>query len=276
MISNDFGKLGYDDENTQLTFIDLEITSAVLDAFAAFNVDKSLLALPIVLKNDVLLVLPPIQTRDAEAPLQTALNEVEFVLDHRTPMYLILRQNNSATAITYIPYLAKEHHRAYFLDHRHELVEQLGKEHFAQSLICKEKGEIIDARAWQERDRNKQNRSTVSGHLKDGEECEDGCEGCGVKDSGYERTKCRLCDRRMQYKIVPEALEALKTLSNPGNIVQIVSARIPRETTALTSLARRHRRRNTRPRFHPTRLLACLYLLFHLQHLVDIHHLPPH
>ncbi|KAF2819429.1 hypothetical protein CC86DRAFT_398783 [Ophiobolus disseminans] len=153
--------------------------------------------------------------------LKTALNELDAVLSPRTPLYLLLRRNDSLTAITYVPYLAKEDQRSFFLEHRHDLVQRLEKEHFSQSLICKEIGEITDARSWQERDDNDAS-NTASGITKNTKKCNDeSCEGCAVEDLGYKRNKCRLCDRRMKNKITPEAQDALKTLVNPGAVVQL-------------------------------------------------------
>jgi twinfilin-like protein len=156
------------------------------------------------------------------------LNELDAVLSPRTSLYLLLRRNDSLTAITYVPYLAKEEQRTFFLEHRHDFVRQLGQEHFAQSLICKEIGEITDARSWDERDNYAISHKGSSEHVKNDQCCtEDGCVERKPKDLGYARNKCRLCDRRMKNAITPPALEALKTLSEPGSLVQIVRLYIP-------------------------------------------------
>jgi twinfilin-like protein len=102
------------------------------------------------------------------------------------------------------------------LAYRHDLVTQLGTDYFSQSLICKEIGEITDVRSWAEREEGQD------------EACRDGCKDCdggnggGVKDLGYRRNKCRLCDRRMQNPISPEALAVLKTLNQQGSLVVLV------------------------------------------------------
>jgi twinfilin-like protein len=72
-------------------------------------------------------------------------------------------------------------------------------------VICKEIGEVTDARSWEERDTEK--------HLH---------AGIVLIDAGYKKNKCRLCDRRMKNKISPEALEAFTKLEVAGTAVQIV------------------------------------------------------
>jgi hypothetical protein len=145
------------------------------------------------------------------------------VLNPRTALYILLRRTDTLAAITFVPYLAKDNQRAFFLEHRLELVEKLGKQNFSQSLICKEIGEVTDARSWTERGNDDSLKEITTNHSKDPEMCQDdACEACTVQDLGYKRNKCRLCDRRMQNKISPEALEALKTLAEPSTVVQIV------------------------------------------------------
>jgi twinfilin-like protein len=179
--------------------------------------------LPLALHNESFEPLLPVHSGDSSTSFQTALNELNTVLNVRTPLYILLRRKDTLTAITFVPYLAKEKQRAFFLDHRHELVQNLGEEHFSQSLICKDMGEITDARSWTERDMNSPSNESVSKHPKDTEAYKDEeCSICTVKDLGYKRNKCRLCDRRMKNTITPEALEALKTLVNLSTMVQIV------------------------------------------------------
>ena len=134
-------------------------------------------------------------------------------------------------AITYVPYRANVGTKKMLLDNRLILVEKLGAKHFNSSVICKEIGEITDARSWDERSGNKQPENTAGNKHKDTcEDCED-CEDCeknsssapGLQDLGHKRNKCRLCDRRMKNKITGEALNALKNLTNDGECVQLVS-----------------------------------------------------
>ncbi|CAO2651675.1 Nn.00g042450.m01.CDS01 [Neocucurbitaria sp. VM-36] len=204
--------------------INFELPAAVHHAFAAFIEDKSLLALSLAFSNDEFQPLPLVHLRDPIVSFQNALNELDNVLNPRVPLYLLLRRDDSLIAITYVPYLAKEEQRAVFLNHRQELVRQLGEKYFSMSLICKEIGEITDARSWEERDK----------HMHDTCEQADNHEICeapgthtGVRDVGYKQNKCRLCDRRMKNKITPEALDALKTLDQPGATVQIVRYPFP-------------------------------------------------
>jgi twinfilin-like protein len=155
---------------------------------------------------------------------QAVLNELDAVIDPRTPLYLFLRRNEKLAAVTFVPYLAKESERAIFLEHRHDLVKTLGQEHFSQSLICKEVGEVTDARSWTERDEHDASREARSKHVGNADACNDvDCKSCSLRDMGYKRNKCRLCDRRMKNKITPEALDALLSLKSTGDVVQMVS-----------------------------------------------------
>jgi twinfilin-like protein len=137
--------------------------------------------------------------------------------------YIILRQNNSLTFIACVPYSAKKHDREFLLENRTNCARQLGGEHFARSLICKEVGEITDARSWEERDAETRlhvHQANVS------EECDthghsENAKG-GIQDVGYMKNKCRLCDRRMKNKISDQASDALTKLHIPGTAVQIV------------------------------------------------------
>ena len=132
-------------------------------------------------------------------------------------MYLIIRRNDLLVLVTFVPYLAKEAQRKAFLENRHELVRQLGAEHFTLSIICKEIAEVTDARSWEERD-------GVFGKNDECEEKEDPAHDVsGVRDLSYQRNKCRLCDRRMKNKITAEASDAFKMLGEPGSLVQMVS-----------------------------------------------------
>jgi twinfilin-like protein len=186
--------------------------------------DDLLLALPLALTEGTLKVLPTILSNGVSFSFQTTLNELEAVINPRTPLYLILRLKCSLIAITFVPYLAKEIERNLLLDYRQELVRQLGEANFSQSLICKEVGEITDARSWAERDENGTSGVSAVKHEKEEENCtKEDCKDCRIQDLGYKRNKCRLCDRRMKNKITLEALNALTTLSTPGAAVQIVS-----------------------------------------------------
>lgn len=209
--------------HSELTIIQ-EISPSIHEAFATFNKNASLLALPLISSNGTLQPLPSVHYPESTSSFQVALNEIKAVLNPKTPMYLLFRRNNTLIAITFAPYLADSVQRQFLLEHRHEFVQQLGAEHFSQSLICKEIGEITDARSWNERDLECETRDQPAVH-GDGGKCEEeGCTSCTVKDAGYKRTKCRLCDRRMQNPIAPDALEALRNVSTPGALVQLVRA----------------------------------------------------
>jgi twinfilin-like protein len=168
-----------------------------------------------------------VSAKEPPISFQSTLNKLEAVINPWTSLYLIMRRKGSPIAITFVPYLAKETERGFFLAHRLDLVQQLGEANFSQSLICKEVGEITDARSWDERDEWNENStlgvSTVK--LEHQERiCDDkDCKDVHVEDLGYRRNKCRLCDRRMKNEITPEALATLATLSSPGAVVQIVS-----------------------------------------------------
>lgn len=200
------------------------ISAAVHEAFSDFLTDGSALALQLILTDATLHSSAIIRPKRTGMSFQAALNELDAVIDPRTPLYLLLRRDEKLVAVTFVPYLAKEIERKFFLAHRHGLVEALGEEHISQSLICKEVGELTDARSWIERDENDFSLEVTSKHAGGVDVCNDvDCEGCSLKDIGYKRNKCRLCDRRMKNKITPEVLDALSSLKNSGAIVQIVS-----------------------------------------------------
>lgn len=192
----------------------------MFEAFTSFRENAKFLALPLIQSDGELKAISPIYSKTPNSLSQTALNELDAVLNARNSIYLLLRRKTRMVAITYIPFQAEQRHREFLLKHRHELVRQLGEEYFSQSLICKESGEVTDARSWDERDVNEESHNRHIG-------AEDGCGRCegedGVKDLGYQRNKCRLCDRRMKNKITPEALKAFRTLDGPGALVQCVS-----------------------------------------------------
>ncbi|KAH4403617.1 hypothetical protein HBI25_155470 [Parastagonospora nodorum] len=210
------------------------ISAAVQEAFSAFVADGSALALALTLTDGTLQPSAIIRSKCTGMSLQAVLNELDAIIDPRTPLYLLLRRNEKLVAITFVPYLAKESERAILLEHRHYIVKTLGQEHFSQSLICKEVGEVTDARSWTERDEDDFSPEATSKHARDVDACDNvDCEICSLRDLGYKRNKCRLCDRRMKNKITPEALDALSSLKNTGAVVQI-SVNITTDTLILT------------------------------------------
>jgi twinfilin-like protein len=218
------------------------LPAAVHEAFASFVADASALALPLTLANGTLQPSPTVRPTESSTSFQAMLNDLNAVIDPRTPLYLLLRRNVRLFAITFVPYLAKESDRTALLKHRQDLVQLLGDKHFSHSLVCKEIGEITDARSWTERDGNESPVKLTPIHVGGTNSCDDeSCKTCAMKDVGYKRNRCRLCDRRMKNKIAPDALEALQLLKNPGAIVQIVSKSDHlRIVVALTFPVRRH------------------------------------
>lgn len=187
-----------------------DVSSAVQDAFTSFMSNSTVLALPLRLKNNVLEALPTVCSKLVDTSFQQSLSILDDVLKPTVPLYLLLRRGKAISAITFLPYQADENQREQYLHYRHELVELLGGKNFETSFICKEVGEITDARSWVERDEHRSR--TGSSH----EASE------AVKDAGYKKNKCRLCDRRMKNMITDESLEALKSLQTAGDYVQIV------------------------------------------------------
>lgn len=147
------------------------------------------------------------------------------MLSPKHALYLILRRKDSLVAVTYVPYLASAESKELLLESRNELVNDLGKENFSASIICKEIGEITDARSWDERDGKEKSRedANAEGEQSCGVHEETDAETAGAKDLGYRKNKCRLCDRRMKNKINDDALEALSKLDESGACVQLVS-----------------------------------------------------
>lgn len=190
------------------------------EALSSFRRNTQVLALPLTLERNIVIAHPAIQSKGPEKSFQSNLNLLDDVLDSKTSLYLLLRRGNSAIAITFVPYQAPKDERELYLRYRHEWVQLLGIEDIKISLICKEIGEITDARSWVERDEDQQKNES--------RECTDSCDGlhhhsANINDAGYKKNKCRLCDRRMKNKITDGALEALRKLENEGDVVQIVS-----------------------------------------------------
>ncbi len=196
-----------------------EIPSSTHEAFASFIPDTSQIALRVILSDHTIQALAPVNTDGATSSFQNNLNLLEEYIDPNAALYVLLRRNNLVYAITFVPYQASEDQRTSYLNQRHRLVQALGEKHFVKSLICKEIGEITDARSWDERD--KLQRESEKGEVDD--VCDaDRSEHPGLKNVGYTKNKCRLCDRRMKNKITPEARQALGSLETEGACVQIV------------------------------------------------------
>ncbi|KAH7065991.1 hypothetical protein BKA63DRAFT_537922 [Paraphoma chrysanthemicola] len=207
------------------------------------------------------------------------------MLDARTCLYLFLRRPDSIVAITYVPFLAKDEQRSFFLKHRQQLVQQLGVGHFSLSLICKEAGEITDARSWHEREGEELECHDEKKIAAKGEICKDGgCESIVPNDMGYKRNKCRLCDRRMKNRIEPEAVDALNVLRLPGSLVQIhvdITTEILTLTQSTTNISPNSVSSllpTTTPTFnfyhHPSHHL--LYFIFHSPDISTVQHRMKH
>ncbi|KAJ8119003.1 hypothetical protein OPT61_g124 [Boeremia exigua] len=199
-------------EVQDMTNDQLNIPSAVQDAFGIFAHSNSLLALPLVLEKNEVRGLAAIRSKGPEDSLQSNLNLLDDLLDPKTPLYLILRYGGSLLAITFVPYRAQEEECKLYLKHRNDLVRIMGENHFKMSLICKEIAEITDARSWAERKAHQ--------HTHEAGEDPEICD-TEVKDAGYRKNDCRLCDRRMKNQITDGALNALGKLEKEGSCVQI-------------------------------------------------------
>lgn len=194
----------------------LVISEDVQRAFRNFIFDKAVLALPLALKDSSLHALPTVYTKGSGVSFQNDLNLLDDTLDPRIPLYLLLRRGDSVTAITFVPFRAPVDERELYLHHRHDLFASFGAEEVKTSLICKEIGEITDARSWVERDTFK---DKIEAEGKTCEESHD--QDDKMVDIGYKKNQCRLCDRRMKNKITEEALAALEKLKKEGDCVQI-------------------------------------------------------
>ncbi|KAF2638563.1 hypothetical protein P280DRAFT_481918 [Massarina eburnea CBS 473.64] len=202
----------------------MEYSSTVLEAFSAFISNPSLFALPLTLSENVLQHASAVTYPDkAQYSFQQALNRLDDVLNPRTALYLLLRRNNSLVVVTYTPYRADANAKKFLIDNRSHLINKLGEEHFSTSIICKEIGEIADARSWNERD----GEGSAWGDQthEDGAACKFGdasnAEKTEVRDLGFRKNQCRLCDRRMKNNIDDDALEALTEVKNAGDCVQL-------------------------------------------------------
>jgi twinfilin-like protein len=221
----------------------MDVTVAVLDGFERFVSDASLFALPLQLSSGQLEPLPAIPfPKGSDSNYQIALSQLESIVNEKSALYLIVRRNSSLIAVTYVPYRADANLKQSYLENRQELIQKLGESHFYSALICKEAGEVTDARSWDERDGQGASWGENHEHGDQFEACvkEENGEKEVFKDLGYKKNRCRLCDRRMKNKIAPDALDALKNLGNSGDCVQIVGFRNERPWIALTTLVCRH------------------------------------
>jgi twinfilin-like protein len=159
-----------------------------------------------------------VYTKSSGSSFQNDLNLLDDTLDPKIPLYLLLRRGDSVSAITFVPFRTPVVERELYIHHRHDLVASFGAEHVKMSLICKEIGEITDARSWVERDAFKDETEAEEKTCEDSHDHDD-----KMTDIGYKKNQCRLCDRRMKNKITDEALAALGKLKNKEDCVQIVS-----------------------------------------------------
>jgi twinfilin-like protein len=202
------------------------IPPTVYEAFKAFSTDHSQFALLLQISTGKLHTLAAIAfPSNPESTFQNALFQLESVINAHTPLFVIIRQNRSLSAITYIPYLADSKLKEQYLANRNLLVQSLGESLFSVSVICKDPGAILDARAWEERQSTYRFMDLHHGH--DGDAEYDSCEKdepqqTSVIDLGYKKTKCRLCDRRMKNKLEEDGLSALRNLNGGGDCVQLV------------------------------------------------------
>jgi twinfilin-like protein len=153
------------------------------------------------------------------------LNRLDTILSPKHVIFLVVHHNDALIAVTYVPYLASAKSKNTLLEGRNKVIQELGQDNFAASIICKEMGEITDARSWDERDGQGQSWDDVNARAEQsiGAPEDSHAEHADVKDEGYKKTKCRLCDRCMKNKINDDALSALSSLSEDGACVQVVS-----------------------------------------------------
>lgn len=191
-----------------------------MEAFEVFTSDLSLLALPLSLKGASIHPSTAIKGKPSDNSCQNSLSLLDDILSPTRSLYLLLRRSNSVFAITFVPYRAPQDERKAYLQYRHDLCKLLGESHFESSLICKEVGEITDARSWVEREQHRrQNADSDNPDVCNGS---DGNVESAIADMGHRKNKCRLCDRRMKNKITDGALTALQELTNEGGLLQIV------------------------------------------------------
>ncbi|KAF2112518.1 hypothetical protein BDV96DRAFT_601926 [Lophiotrema nucula] len=203
----------------------VDVTPAVSTAFNDFVKDDNAFTLPLSISSDILEAGNKISYPNGlTSDFKVALNLLQTHLDPKTPLYLIIRRDGKLVAITYVPHRADTELKALFLSNRQALVRSLGEDHFSLSLICKEPAEIYDYRSWEERG----SKEAVCNDCADVSCKQVG----GVKDLGYQRNKCRLCDQRMKNKITDEARAALRHLDTGGACVQM-SLDIPTLTLQL-------------------------------------------
>lgn len=198
----------------------IDISPGVVEAFKCFTSDLSLLALPLSLKGTSIQFSTAIKETISDRSLQNSLSLLDEILNPTSSLYLLLRRSNSIFAVTFVPYRAPQDERKSYLRYRKDLVKLLGESHFESSLVCKEVGEVTDARSWVEREQH--HRQNATSHISDVCDGSNGDPGPIFMDLGHRKNKCRLCDRRMKNKITDGALTALQELDNEGDLLQIV------------------------------------------------------
>ncbi|KAF2732077.1 hypothetical protein EJ04DRAFT_554288 [Polyplosphaeria fusca] len=190
--------------------------NTIVDAFNKFSVDESQFALPLKYTQGALQPQPPIPFPIGPSPdFKGGLNAIESILSTRIPLYLVLRRGGTFVVITYIPYLADTKLKDVYLSNRNNLIQSLGVTRFSLAFIAKEPVEVYDYRSWEEKDMK-------AAACEDCESCVDGsAKYSGMKDIGYQKTKCRLCDQRMKNEVSQEASEAIQQLAEIGDCVQL-------------------------------------------------------
>lgn len=182
-----------------------EFSPQVLSVFETFLRDTTLFALIYHLADQ----LQPLHVVNKQHDdYRRNLSDLGRTLHLELPTYIIIRIKNTLVMVTFAPWRAPT--AGHFIHNRHRLLRRLGDEHFTFTMICRDHVEVVDHRSWYER-------------MKLCEEYDSkGLKTKIIKDVGYFRTKCRMCDRRMKNDITQAATDAFSSLGDPGALLQIV------------------------------------------------------
>ncbi|KAL4968275.1 twinfilin [Aspergillus stella-maris] len=223
----------------------ISVSQELQNAFAQFTSDTSAFCLPVTITGESLTPKSTIPFSGGGNSFYPSLSQLSSVLEPKTPIYLLLRQNGSLVALTYIPSNAGVRAKTLFASTRATLVRELGSEKFAETIFATDEDEVVGEKAWREREAEK--NGTSAGYRREdlmGEKereleavrrAEEGARsGTPGRDIGIGGTFNRGPSRmRIEMQVNEEAKGALQGLQQ-GGLVQI-AIDVPTETLKLAS-----------------------------------------
>ncbi|KAI9375624.1 hypothetical protein BJX61DRAFT_531458 [Aspergillus egyptiacus] len=228
----------------------ISVSQELHDAFASFASDSSLFCLPVTITSESLTPLSPITFSGSGDAFYSSVPQLKSVLEPKTPIYLLIRRSesepSSLIALTYIPSNAGVRAKTLFASTRATLVRELGSEKFTETIFATDEEEVVDEKAWRDREAEK-NGSSGDGFRREdlmGEKereleavrrAEEAARsGTPGRDIGIGGTFTRGPSRmRIEMQMDEDAKGALESLQQ-GGLVQ-VSIDVPTETLKLAA-----------------------------------------